>query len=53
MSVDFIPPVLEVLRDRQVTTAEIKWLATELLLVTIATVAMSTFWELVEEGLEW
>jgi hypothetical protein len=53
MSVDFIPPVLEVLRDRQVTTAEIQWLATELLVVTVAMVAMTTFWELVEEDLEW
>ena len=53
MSYDFIPPVMEVLKDRQVTTAEIEWLAVELLLVTIAAVAMSMFWELVEEGLEW
>ena len=53
MSVDFISPVLEVVRDQQVTIAEIQWLATELLLVTVAAVAMSTFWELVEEGLKW
>lgn len=53
MSYDFIPPVVEVLKDQQVTTTEIQWLTAELLLVVIAAVAMTTFWELVEEGLEW
>jgi hypothetical protein len=53
MSYDFIPPVVEVLKDQQVTAVEIQWLTSELLLVIIAAVVMASFWALVEEGLEW
>jgi hypothetical protein len=53
MSYDFIPPVVEVLKDQQVTFAEIQWLTMELLSVIMAAVLMTTFWELAEEGVEW
>lgn len=53
MSLDFVPPVMRVFEDRQVTVAEIQQLTIELQLVILVTVVMAAFWDLVEGGLQW
>jgi hypothetical protein len=53
MTIDFIPPTLQVLEDQRVTPDEISWLTQELLLVIIVAVMMTAFWNMIEEGIEW
>jgi putative effector of murein hydrolase LrgA (UPF0299 family) len=52
MAISFIPPTLQVLQDRQVTTGELNWLIQELMLVIIVAVMMTGLWRLVERGTE-
>ena len=52
MAVSCIPPMLEVLEDQRVTTAELNWLTQDLLLVVITAVMMTAFWGLVEGDIE-
>jgi len=51
MPVGFIPPMLEVLQDRQVTAAEISWFIQQTLPVIITAVVMAAFQEIAEGAL--
>lgn len=53
MTIEFIPPIVGVIEDRRVTTAELNWLSQELIAVIIIAVMMTAFWNMIEESLEW
>ena len=51
MAIGFLPPMLEVLEDRQVTAAEVGGLTQELLAMIAVAVVMAAFWAIVEDAL--
>jgi len=53
MPISFIPPVLEILEDQRVTTAELNWFIQEGIMIVIMAVMMTSFWKIAEESIEW
>jgi len=52
MPISLIPPMLGVLEDQRVTTAELNWFIQEGIMIVIMAVMMTAFWGLVEESIE-
>jgi len=50
VTIGFIPPVLGVLEDQRVSTAELNWFIQEGMMVIIAAVLMTAFWKIAEGG---